>query len=305
MRKSTHGTVAPQTTGTSRTNSGAFVFLLFFLIGAGILFYPKISAWLAEYNQVVAIQTYQAQVSDLSSDEKEAMWNKAVDYNERMTHSIVKDPFAVTENIDPFDEYFDTLDVGAGIMGVIYIPAIGVRLPIYHSTSDAVLALGVGHIKATALPIGGPSTHSVLTAHTGLRNANMFNDLVNLVEGDTFYIEVLDRTHAYQVDHIEVVQPDDISKLKVVESKDYITLVTCTPYGVNSHRLLVRGERVDYDADASIEMARRPFPWWVLIVILILVLIIDRIALWLDRRAKRRRDELASSSRKDGTDDQR
>ena len=228
---------------------GAVVFVLIFLVGAGILFYPKISFWLAERNQVIAVQFYTDTVSGMTGEEKAAILEKARDYNARTAESIVKDPFAATENINPFDEYFDTLDLGGGMMGYIRIPGISALLPIYHGTSDEVLEKGVGHIKATALPIGGEGTHCVLTGHTGLRTAKLFDSLDKIKEGDLFLIDILDHTLAYRVNQIEVIEPADVSKLKSVEGKDYITLITCTPYGVNSHRLLVRGERTEYSLE--------------------------------------------------------
>jgi len=272
-----------------RRNLSPILFLLVFLLGAVILFYPRISFWLAEYNQNVAIQSYNSAVSSLTEEEKEQIWEQAKDYNRRMVESVVKDPFASTENIDPFDEYFDTLDVGEGTMGYIRIPGIEVRMPIYHGTSDEVLEKGVGHIKATALPIGGEGTHSVLTGHTGLHTAEMFDNLDRLEIGDEFYVEVLDHTLAYRVDQIEVVEPDDVSKLQAVEGEDFVTLVTCTPYGVNSHRLLVRGERCEYNPDADDDDSGKAlFPWWIVTLVAGLLVLLILIGRWTKRRAERR-----------------
>ena len=248
-----------------KKNYSIIGFILLFLIGAGILFYPHISFWLAEYNHVAAYQTYERSIADLSAAEKQAMWERAVDYNERLVTSSVMDPFAATKDIDPFDEYYDTLDVGDGMMGSIRIPKIEVLIPIYHGISDEVLNKGIGHIKATALPVGGIGTHGVLTGHTGLETAKMFNDLDKLEIGDEFLLEILDETLAYKIDKILTVLPDDVSQLVREPDKDRVTLITCTPYGVNSHRLLVMGERTDYD---GVEGGRREidkvqFPWWI------------------------------------------
>jgi len=268
-------------------NGAAIVFVLIFLAGASILFYPKISFWLAERNQVVAVQSYTNTVSNMSQDEIAAILEKAHDYNARTAESVVKDPFAATENINPFDEYFDTLELGGGMMGYIRIPGISALLPIYHGTSDEVLEKGVGHIKATALPIGGEGTHSVLTGHTGLRTAKLFNNLVKMEEGDLFFIDILGHTLAYRVDQIEVVEPADISKLKKVDGKDHITLITCTPYGVNSHRLLVRGERYDYNPEMlPPDDMKVPFPWWILGVVGILIFIVLIIGVFSKRKKK-------------------
>lgn len=249
-------------------------FIISFLVGAGILFYPKISFWLAEFNQVNAVATYEKAVTRLTKEEIEKQWDAARDYNERMAESIVKDPFASTEDIDPFDKYYETLDVGEGMMGYIEIPSIHVMIPIYHGTTEATLEKGVGHIKATALPIGGTGTHSVLTGHTGRHTARLFTDLIGVKTGEQFYIEVLGRTLAYEVDQIEVVNPDDISKLVAEKGKDYITLVTCTPYGVNSHRLLVRGKRCDYTPEMHQAEKTVSFPWWIILLIISLLLFI-------------------------------
>ena len=258
------------------------VFALLFLIGAGILFYPKISFWLADYNHVAAYQTYERNVANLGSAEKLELWEQAVHYNERLVTSSVMDPFADTDHVDPFDEYYQTLDIGDGIMGAIKIPKIKVLIPIYHGISEEVLDKGVGHIKATALPVGGLGTHGVLTGHTGLSHAKMFDDVVKLEVGDEFYLEVLDETLAYKITKIITVLPDDVSQLIRETDKDKVTLITCTPYGVNSHRLLVMGERTTYNAEeTSLEgMGKTQFPWWIIALViglLILLLIISRI----------------------------
>ena len=266
-------------------------FILLFLIGAGILFYPTISFWLAEQNHVVAHQSYERNVANLNKTEKQEFWNVAVYYNERLANSIIKDPFANTEFVDPFDEYYQTLDIEGGIMGYIEIPSIDAFLPIYHGVSDEVLEKGVGHIPATALPVGGDGTHSVLTGHTGLNHAKMFNDLVKVKHGEEFYLEILDEKLAYQVSKIEVVLPDDVSSLQREDGEDKVTLVTCTPYGVNSHRLLVTGERIPY-IEGSAEQIRAAnkasFPWWIVIVIVSVITVITIIGNQMKKRVKKR-----------------
>jgi len=253
----------------NKTSLIGFIFL--FLIGAGILFYPTISDWLAQRNNVVARQSYEQNVANLTKEEKEELWHVATYYNERLADSVVKDPFANTENVEPFDEYYQTLDIGDEAMGYIHIPKIRVLLPIYHGVSEEVLEKGVGHIPASALPVGGEGTHCVLTGHTALRHAKMFDELTLLREGDEFYLEILDETLAYQVRNIEVVLPDDVSSLRTEAGKDKVTLVTCTPYSVNSHRLLVTGERVPYTGDmwGNRDNTKATFPYWILIVIVI------------------------------------
>ena len=225
------------------------------------------------------MQTYERSVADLNSDDKRQMWEQAVNYNERLVTSVVMDPFADTDHIDPFDEYYQTLDIGDGVMGMLKIPKIKVLVPVYHGVSDEVLDKGVGHIKATALPVGGLGTHSVLTGHSGLNHDKMFDELDKLIIGDEFYLEILDETLAYRVTKIVTILPDDISQLKREEDKDKVTLITCTPLGVNSHRLLVMGERTDYNpamADDDDEI-KNYFPWWIIALIAGLIFILIKI----------------------------
>ena len=276
-----------------KKNYSIIGFILLFIIGAGILFYPKISFWLADYNHVAAYQTYERSVANLGSAEKQALWEQAVHYNERLVTSSVMDPFAATKDIDPFDEYFDTLDIGDGVMGMIRIAKIDVLIPIYHGVSDEVLDKGVGHIKATALPVGGLGTHGVLTGHTGLSHAKMFNDLVKLELGDEFLLEVLDETLAYKVEKILTVLPDDVSQLVREADKDRVTLITCTPYGVNSHRLLVMGERTEYNATEDIrnEVEKTQFPWWIIAVVVGILLLLLIIGKTINRKNRKQRRE--------------
>lgn len=258
------------------SNHSIIGFIFIFLVGAGILLYPTISFWFADYNHIAAHQTYVRSVANLTTNEKESMWEQAVYYNERLVNSVVEDPFANIENIDPFDEYYQTLDIGEGAMGYIHIPDINVLLPIHHGVSEEVLDKGVGHIHATALPVGGEGTHAVLTGHTGLSHAKMFNDLPKLKRDDEFYLEILGETLAYQIMDIKVVLPDDVSSLHREEGKDKVTLVTCTPYGLNSHRLLVTGERVPYTEtmEQNRESVKARFPWWMLVVVIVITLLI-------------------------------
>ena len=265
------------------------VFILIFLTGAGILAYPSISFWLAQRSYVAAHQTYERNVTNLTTEEKQELWASAIHYNDRLVNSVVKDPFANIENIDPFDEYYQTLDIGDSIMGYIHIPTINVLLPIYHGVSDEVLEKGVGHIPATALPVGGIGTHAVLTGHTGLSHAKMFDDLTELKIGDEFHLEIIDEMLAYEVTTVEVVLPDDVSSLQREEGEDKVTLVTCTPYGVNSHRLLVTGERIPYVEDVMQDAKNdEPFPYWILLIVLLLIVLVFVIG----RRIRKRSEEM-------------
>ncbi|MEI3219633.1 MAG: class C sortase [Lachnoclostridium sp.] len=218
---------------------------ILFMAGACIFFYPTVSNYIAEKNQASVIQEYQETVQKDDIENVEAEWAKAEEYNENLAGDPVHDPFVPGSGYALPENYLDVLNVN-GIMGYIEIPKISVYLPIYHGTSEEVLEKGVGHIESTSLPIGGQYRHSVLTGHRGLPSAELFTNLDKLKEGDYFYIHVLDQTLAYKVDQIKTVQPRDLEDLVAVPGEDYITLVTCTPYAVNTHRLLVRGSRTDY-----------------------------------------------------------
>lgn len=222
------------------------VVILIFLLGLGITLYPTISNYLAEQSQMADIMTMENTIEQMDEEECEAMRNEAMEYNQALSGDNIKDPFVPGSGVVLPDNYSSVLDLGDGIMAELIIPAIGVELPIYHGTNDDILGKGVGHLKETAFPIGGTGTHCVLSGHTGLPSARLLTDLDEIEIGDYFYIKVLDETLAYRVDDIHSVEPYDTSDLKPVKGKDYVTIITCTPYGVNTHRLLVRGERVPY-----------------------------------------------------------
>lgn len=222
----------------------AFAILLF-LAGAAVFLYPTVSNWLAEIHQSGVIQEYEKELAAEDEDFYAAEWQKAQEYNENLAGDPVRDPFVPGTGYALPDNYLDCLNIG-GVMGYIEIPKIGVRLPIYHGTSEEVLQEGVGHIESTALPIGGEFTHAILTGHRGLPRAKLFTDLDQLEIGDQFYIYVLNEVLAYEVDEINTVLPDELQELQAVEGRDLVTLITCTPYGVNTHRLLVQGIRIPY-----------------------------------------------------------
>ena len=225
------------------------IVIVVLLAGIGTLAYPTISNRLAEKNGSAAIQAYDEAVRDLEQAELDAAWKDAEEYNQNLTGQPVRDPFVENSGMAMPETYWQVLNVG-GIMGYVDIPRIGVHLPIYHGTSEDVLQKGVGHLEGSTLPIGGLSRQTVITGHTGLSHAKLFTDLLELEEGDLFYFQVLGRTLAYKVDQIKVVLPPDApADLQRVSDKDYATLLTCTPYSVNSHRLLIRGERIDYDPE--------------------------------------------------------
>lgn len=235
------------------------LFGLLFLIGFGILVYPTVADQWNTYRQSRLISSYENTIEEMEPEDFTAEWEKARTFNDTLTqNSIYGDVFGEEDQKLEDTEYWQVLNVGGdGVMGYLSIPKINIKLSIYHGTSDEVLQTGVGHLNGTKLPIGGESTHSVLAAHRGLPSARLFTDIDQLKKGDKFYIHVLDETLAYQVDQIlDMVDKDDTETLEkalqIEEGKDQVTLFTCTPYGVNSHRLLVRGARVPYEGEEEV-----------------------------------------------------
>ena len=216
--------------------------------GLGIIAYPTVSDWWNSYHQSRAIATYVAAVQETDPEVLNAMRQEAQEYNRR----LVEDPnrFNMTEAEKA--EYMKLLDLtGNGVMGYVQINAINVDYPIYHGMDESVLQIAIGHLEGTSLPVGGPDTHTAISGHRGLPSARLFTDLDRLVEGDTFSITVLDDTMYYEVDQIRIVLPADLSNLEIEKGEDYATLITCTPYGVNTHRMLVRGHRIEDILDAE------------------------------------------------------
>lgn len=228
--------------------------LLVLVVAFAVLLYPTVSSYVNEKNGSKVVSNYDAESVRLSNAEKEQMLEDARAYNKEMLSNIdLIDPFSQGEtSVDERYESLLNMD-GSGMMGYIRIPKIKVEIPIYHGTSESVLQAGVGHFWGTSLPVGGESTHTVLTGHRGLPTKTLFTNMDKLVEGDVFYIKVLDETLAYQVDQILTVLPEETEALSIVPGKDYATLVTCTPYAINTHRLLVRGHRIPYEEAVKIE----------------------------------------------------
>lgn len=228
----------------------ATIFLILMMIsGFAILLYPKVSNWLAKRNQIKTIQNFHKAVEEFDTEELEAERNKAIEYNQSLQNVQISDPFGEEADMNVHGNYNEILDFGNGIMAELSIPCIDVNLPIYHGTGEKILEKGIGHIHQSSFPIGGEGFHAILSGHTGLPSVELLTDLEKLKIGDRFYIKILKDTLAYEVDSILVVEPYDTSALQPVEGKDYVTLVTCTPYGINTQRLLVRGVRVPYIAD--------------------------------------------------------
>lgn len=212
------------------------------LIGLSLLLYPTVSDYWNSFHQSEAVAGYVQDVEDMSEQKKAEMLAAAQAYNQTLQTGVIPDLNLSSAETKTYDQ---TLDVtGTGIMAYVEIPKLNTTLPIYHGTDDSVLQVAIGHIPGTSLPVGGKGTHAVISGHRGLPSAKLFTDIDRLVEGDTFMIQVLDETLTYEVDQILTVTPDDVSALAIDPEQDYVTLVTCTPYGVNTHRLLVRGHRI-------------------------------------------------------------
>lgn len=247
-----------------------------FLFGLGIFLYPTISNWLATRAHYSEVSSYDKKIKALQKKELERREKEAAEYNKQVQTSVktFADPFS--EEKSNHQAYADALNLG-DVMGYIEISKINIKLPIYQGTSEEVLSRGVGHLDYSSLPVGGENTHTILTGHRGLPSAKLFTDLDKLSEGDRFYIHSLDKVLAYKVDQIKIVLPHETDDLQIVENKDYTTLITCTPYGVNTNRLLVRGERVEFDQEEKQGMSTEVSmfnKWTVIVPILLLCMLL-------------------------------
>lgn len=224
-----------------KKQASTFFLILVFLIGLAVMLYPTVSDAVNRANQTRAVESYSRGVADMEEKDYNRWFQKAEAYNAALAQN--PEGLYLPESLPSSDSILDI--TGSGVIGHISIPKINVSLPIYHGTEESVLQIGVGHLEGSSFPIGGPSTHAVLSAHRGLPSARLFTDLDKLEEGDTFEVTVLDRVLTYEVDNISIVLPQEAEGLLVQEGQDLVTLMTCTPYGINSHRLLVRGRRVE------------------------------------------------------------
>ena len=219
------------------------IFGIVFLVGLAIFLYPSVSNYINSRNQSRAISTYQEALTGLSEEEYSKMWDEAYKFNDYLAER----PMSFNLDYDEATRYSSILDAtGTGIIGYIEIENIGVNLPIYHGTEESVLQVGIGHLEGTSFPTGTTSTHVVLSGHRGLPSSKLFSDLDQMIVGDTFLLHIMDQTFAYEVDQIKIVKPYETDDLSIVHGKDYCTLITCTPYGVNTQRLMVRGHRIPY-----------------------------------------------------------
>ena len=227
----------------------AVIAVVFFFISLGLVLYPVWSSWYLDQHQAELELQYQEQLKEKENEELLEAWAQADEYNKAIIPGTQNESaFTQEAQLKAAQNYGSMLNVnGDSIMGYVEIPKIDVDLPIYHGTEDDTLERGVGHLVGSSLPVGGESTYAILTAHSGMASQRMFTDLEDVAEGDVFYIKVLGETLAYQVDQIKVVLPHEIADLSIVLGEDYVTLITCTPYAVNTHRLLVRGTRIPYE----------------------------------------------------------
>lgn len=284
-----------------------FGIILIFVAGIGVMSYPLVSSVINNIDSRNHVEEYTKTTKQMSSEETLEMFKRAEEYNQSLTNNVI-----IT---DPFDEkaykkiganYENALNVdGNGLIGYIDIPKINVYLPIYHGTTDKILAKGAGHLQNTSLPVGGESTHSVISAHTAYPGETFFDYLTDMQEGDEFYVHVLDRVLKYEVDIIKVVLPEETDDLRVIRGEDHVTLLTCTPYSINTHRLLVRGKRVAYDDSKYITTGasaasfggdgifflgyKIPYPVAALIVVGFVALVVIIVIISLRRSKKKKR----------------
>ncbi|MDO4732895.1 MAG: class C sortase [Bacillota bacterium] len=225
-----------------KSNAINIILVIILLAGLSLLLYPSVSDYWNSFHQSQAIANYAENVSQLDEEQYSDLWSAAEAYNS----SLLDRSSSYMLSEEQMAEYKSLLDPsGYGVMGYVEIPSINCSLPLYHGTEESVLQIAVGHLEWSSLPTGGPGTHCVLSGHRGLPSAKLFTDLDRLVEGDLFMLQVLDKVLTYEVDQILIVEPQETSSLRIFDGKDYCTLVTCTPYGKNTHRLLVRGHRVE------------------------------------------------------------
>ena len=271
-----------------RKHFTTILLVLILLTGVSLLLYPTVSDYWNSFHQSQAIASYVEAVAEIDNTDYEKMWQEAVAYNEKLKDNSGR----WTPTDEELEEYERLLNVSdTGIMGYIEIPKIKVSLPIYHGTDEAILQIAIGHIPGSSLPVGGKGTHCVVSGHRGLPSAKLFTDLDQLEEGDLFMMRILDETLTYEVDQVRIVEPEELSDLEINEDKDLCTLVTCTPYGINSHRLLVRGHRVENLKEDTIRVtadAQQIDPVMVAPVVAVPLILLLGIGAWIGGRRRRR-----------------
>jgi len=238
-----------------KNRKSTIILLIGFFIGLSVLLYPTISSYWNSKTQSEAIVDYESMLALYKPEDYDAVFEAAESYNKML--SELNDPMAEHNRLP---DYHSILNIsGTGMMGYITVPKINQELPVYHGTSDGVLSVAVGHLQGTSLPVGGESTHCVVSAHRGLPTAVLFTHLDRMEIGDLFYFTILDRTLTYEVDQIRIVEPDDTSLIQITEGQDYCTMLTCTPYGINTQRLLVRGHQIDESQTRNIYVATEAY----------------------------------------------
>lgn len=279
-----------------------FLFIPMILLGLGLLLYPFISNRISVGHYQKVIQTYDKKVSEETRDANNKLLMDAREYNRSLSFGEVVDVFQNPE-VKNSDRYLSILNINDnGMMGYISIPKIDVRIPIYHGTTSDVLQKGVGHLEGSSFPVGGESTHAILSAHRGLPSSKLFTDLDQLKKGDIFYIYILNQVLAYQVDQVLVTEPSETDALRIVDGKDYITLVTCTPYAINTHRLLVRGERIEYneqvekDIEVDYALSTADIILYISLVIALLLIVVAIICFIKSRKNRQNPKDVETNS---------
>lgn len=262
---------------------------LMILVGLSVMFYPVVSDMWNTYRNSLLISSHKKDVNDLSKKQTEQIWNEAVNYNKNHKENFIKEDVFTNLKKHTKSKYDSYLNISKnGVMGTIVIPKINVEIPIYHGTGEQELQTGVGHMEGTSLPVGGTSSHCVLSAHRGLPSAKLFTDLDKMKKGDLFFLHILDKTLAYKVEDIFTVKPNETDKLSLVEGKDYVTLLTCTPYGVNTHRLLVRGVRTAYKQNQEQNVSiLKDYRVWILIGTIVALIIVNVFMVINNKKKKR------------------
>lgn len=283
---------AEVTRGRKKKKGGNLRSTIYIVLGILVLLAPVVLTHYKNVEQHRIAEQYFQEVSELDPGERTRILDEARQYNSRLPEFGAPDPWVhgVDVNSPGYEDYRRQLDVNS-VMARLSVPAVGIDLPVYHGTSQSTLAHGIGHLYGTALPVGGPGTHAVLTGHTGLATLTMFDNLTHMKQDDIFIVEVMGEKLAYKVDQIQTVLPQDIQKIRPEEGKDYITLVTCTPYGINSHRLLVRGERTELPAGELEQKYSSPWQPWMIAALVISLLALLNLLWWLWRRRKNKEDE--------------
>ena len=279
-----------------------FLFIPMILLGLGLLLYPFISNRISVGHYQKVIQTYDKKVSEETKDANNKLLMDAREYNRSLSFGEVVDVFQNPE-VKNSDRYLSILNINDnGMMGYISIPKIDVRIPIYHGTTSDVLQKGVGHLEGSSFPVGGENTHAILSAHRGLPSSKLFTDLDQLKKGDIFYIYILNQVLAYQVDQVLVTEPSETDALRIVDGKDYITLVTCTPYAINTHRLLVRGERIEYneqvekDIEVDYALSTADIILYISLVIALLLIVVAIICFIKSRKNRQNPKDVETNS---------